>query len=241
MTTAILDNEQHLDIKVDTRATREFGDMVNRSIAVSSEFNDIHKDFPILLHKDSGSGEFTAHVILGFEKDENLFVENERWISRHVPASLARGPFSLGYVRREDNGEEAADIKVMIDEDDPRIGTEGQAVFLQLGGESPYLEHVKRVLQLVDAGLRMDKVFYPQLMEMDLLEEVKITITLNEEQQYSFAGYYTISQDRLAALNAEQLLKLSQSGTLGLVYFLVSSLGNLQKLIKLKSAPGRSA
>ncbi len=241
MATVILSSEKHQDIKVDTRAAREFGDMVNRSMVLSSEFNDVHKEFPILLHKDNGTGAFAAHVILGFDKEENLFVENNRWTSRYIPANFARGPFSLGFVRRDDHDDRDADIKVMIDMGNPRVGAEGKSVFLPLGGESPYLERVKGVLQLVDAGLRVDKVVYPQLLEMELLEEVKITVTLKKEQQYDFAGYYTISQDKLAALSADQLVTLNRAGTLGLVYFLISSLGNFQKLIKLKNARGRSA
>ena len=154
---SILTNDQHRSIAVDTRARPEYGDMVNRAVALSAEFNELHREYPLLLRKTDEEPGFVAHAILGFEKDENLFVEGDRWISTYIPATLARGPFSLGYIRPEDGGNVPAGIKVMIDEQHPRLRAEGQPVFLPLGGETPYLEGIKRVLQTVDAGLRIDR------------------------------------------------------------------------------------
>ena len=232
MAISILTSDQHRSIAVDTRARPEYGDTVNRAVALSAEFNELHREYPLLLRKTDEAPGFIAHAILGFEKDENLFVEGDRWISTFIPATLARGPFSLGYVR----GEEKAELRVMIDEQHPRLRADGQPVFLPLGGESPYLDGIKRVLQTVDAGLRADRVLYRELAELDLLEEVQITISVFAELRYDFSGYYAINQEKFAALGAEQLLRLHQLGILGLVYFLMSSLGNFQRLVNLKTA-----
>jgi len=233
---SILTNDQHRSVAVDTRARPEYGDMVNRAVALSAEFNELHREYPLLLRKTDEAPGFVAHAILGFEKDENLFVEGDRWISTYIPATLARGPFSLGYIRPEDGGNAPAGIKVMIDEEHPRLRAEGQPVFLPLGGETPYLQGIKRVLQTVDAGLRIDRLLYRELVAMELLEEVKIQISVFAELRYDFSGYHSINQEKLAALNAEQLLRLHRLGLLGPVYFLISSLGNFQKLVNLKIA-----
>ena len=210
--------------------------MVNRAIALSAEFNELHREFPLLLRKTNEEPGFVAHAILGFEKDENLFVEGERWTSTYMPATLARGPFSLGYIRGEDGSGKPADLKVMIDDQHPRLRANGQPVFLPLGGESPYLESIKRVLQIVDAGLRVDKVLYRELVAMELLEQVNFQVPVFAELRYDFGGYHSINQQKLAALNGEQLLRLHRLGLLGPVYFLISSLGNFQKLVNLKIA-----
>jgi hypothetical protein len=245
MALSILTNDQHRSVAVDTRARPEYGDSVNRAIALSAEFNELHREYPLLLRKTNEAPGFVAHAILGFEKDENLFVEGDRWTSTFIPATLARGPFSLGYIRAaEDDASPAAskaEMKIMIDEQHPRVRAGGQPVFLPLGGETPYLEGVKRVLQIVDAGLRADRVFYPELVAMGLLEEVKIQISVFTELRYDFSGYYSIAQEKLAALNGDQLLRLHRMGLLGLVYFLISSLGNFQKLVNLKIARLQSA
>jgi hypothetical protein len=241
MAISILTNDQHRSIAVDTRARPEYGDVVNRAVALSAEFNELHREYPLLLRKTDEAPGFVAHAILGFEKDENLFVEGDRWISTCIPATLARGPFSLGYIRGEDGDAAPAGVKIMIDEQHPRLRAEGQPVFLPLGGETPYLVGIKRVLQTVDAGLRADRLLYRELVAMDLLEEVKIQISVFPELRYDFSGYHTINQERLAALNAEQLLGLHRLGLLGPVYFLISSLGNFQKLVNLKIARLQSA
>jgi hypothetical protein len=241
MALSVLTNDQHRSVAVDTRARPEYGDAVNRAIALSAEFNDLHREFPLLLRKTNEAPGFVAHAILGFEKDENLFVDGDRWISTYIPATLARGPFSLGYFRAEEGGGAAAELKIMLDEQHPRVRAEGQPVFLPLGGETPYLEGIKRVLQIIDGGLRADRVFYPELAAMGLLEEVKIQISVFTELRYDFSGYYSIAQDKLAALDGEQLLRLHRLGLLGLCYFLISSLGNFQKLVNLKIARLQSA
>jgi hypothetical protein len=236
MAITILTNDQHRSLAVDTRARPEYGDMVNRAVALSAEFNELHREYPLLLRKTDEAPGFVAHAILGFEKDENLFVEGDRWTSTFIPATHARGPFSLGYIRGEEGGNAPAGMKVMIDEQHPRLRADGQPVFLPLGGESPYLEGIKRVLQTVDAGLRADRLLYRELVAMDLLEVVKIEILVFAELRYDFSGYYSINQEKLAALDAEQLLRLHRLGLLAPVYFLISSLGNFKRLVNLKIA-----
>ena len=241
MAISILTSDQHRSVAVDTRARPEYGDMVNRAVALSVEFNELHREYPLLLRKTDEAPGFVAHAILGFEKDENLFVEGDRWTSTFIPATLARGPFSLGYIRAEDGGNAPAGMKVMIDEQHPRLRPDGQPVFLPLGGESPYLEGIKRVLQTVDAGLRIDRLLYRELVAMDLLEQVKIEISVFTELRYDFSGYQSINQEKFAALNAEQLFRLHRLGLLAPVYFLISSLGNFQRLVNLKIARLQSA
>ena len=112
----------------------------------------------------------------------------------------------------------------------------GEAVFLEHGGESPYLEYIRKALQKIEDGMRADRFFFSLLQKMDLLEPVSIKISLTEEKQIAFNGYHTVNQERLANLDGSGLLELNRAGVLGLVFFMASSLGNFQKLIELKNA-----
>lgn len=240
MAEVILNNDNHLAIKVDTRATKEFGDHVNRAIALSSEIAELHKEFPILLYRNPETSELVGHAILGLDKDENLFIENDQWITQSIPASHARGPFSIGYQRAKD-GENIVDQPViLIDEKSPRIGNQGHAIFLEMGGDTPYLEGIRRVLQIIDAGFKADRSVYPMLQNMGLLEEVAIKVSLNADEHYEFKNYVTVSDAKLRSLNGEQLIELNKSGALAVVFFLLSSLGNFQRLISLKNAKNQS-
>jgi hypothetical protein len=237
MAKKILNNIAHKDLTVDARPSQRYGDFVNRAPVLTTEYSDLHKQFPILIHISADPEELAGHAILGFDKDENLFIENGEWRVHYVPAALARGPFSIGYRNREEDDGESREFLIMVDEDDPRCGADdGEAVFLEFGGESPYLEYIKKVLKTVETGLHVDKLFFGLLQELDLLEPVSIKITLTSESAVEFKGYYTINQAKLARLDGDNLRKLNEAGVLGLVFFMISSLDNFEKMIDLKNA-----
>ncbi|MDH3371751.1 MAG: SapC family protein [Gammaproteobacteria bacterium] len=237
MTTKILNNIDHKDLKVDARPNKRYGDYVNRAAVLTTEYSDLHKQFPILIYKSDETQELASHAILGFDKDENLFIENNEWQTQWVPATLARGPFSIGYRSREERGEESTETLIMVDEENPRCGVDdGEAIFLEFGGETPYLEYVRKVLKTVETGLHVDKLFFGLLQELDLLEPVSIKITLTAEKAVDFNGYHTINRNKLANLDGDSLQKLNAAGVLGLIFFIISSLDNFEKMIALKSA-----
>jgi len=177
------------------------------------------------------------HAILGLEKDENLFIGENGWTTRFVPALLARGPFSLGYKKSEKENNEQQDPVICIDLQDPRVNSNhGEDIFLQFGGESPYLNYVKKALQTIDSGMYYDKTLFSLVEVMDLLEPVSINIKLSNVEEVNFSNYYTINQEKLTNLAGAELAKLSQSGVLSLLYFILSSMGNFQTLLELKNA-----
>lgn len=236
MSLVILHNETHQHLKVDTSPSAEYGDHINRALVYSTEIADLHKDFPILLARNPDNNKLCAHAILGLQKDENLFIENGRWTSASMPATMARGPFSIGYQSQEVDGVAQQNPLIMVDEKDPRINDNGTAVFLDFGGESNYLQFVKKVLSVIDSGHRNDELFYNTLEEMDLLEPVNIELSLNADEHFGFKDYLSISDEKLKQLSGEQLVKLRDMGILAQVYFLLSSLGNFQRLIDKKIA-----
>ena len=136
-----------------------------------------------------------------------------------------------------EEGESPKDPVIYIDTDDPRVNTEhGEDVFLEFGGEAPYLEYVKKALQTIDSGIQFDNTLFTLVESMDLLEPVSIQIKLSNVEEINFSDYYTINQQKLATLAGESLSKLSQYGVLSLLYFVLSSMGNFQQLIALKNA-----
>jgi hypothetical protein len=233
----VLNNVDHKNLKVDTRPESNHNKHVNRSMVYATEISDLHKEFPLVFYKDLDTEQLQLHAILGLEKDENLFVAESGWITRFVPALLARGPFSLGYKKAQQEGEAPVDPVICIDINDPRVNTEqGADIFLQFGGEAPYLEYVKKALKTIDSGIQFDKTLFTLVESMDLLEPVAIQIKLSNVEEINFSDYYTINQQKLATLDSESLSKLNQYGVLSLLYFVLSSMDNFQQLIALKNA-----
>lgn len=232
----VLSNVEHKDLKVDTRYCASYGDNVNLALAFSAEFDELHKEYPILFHKDPETSAFHAHAILGFDRDENLFLGDDGWSGNHVPAILARGPFLIGFQNQEINGKMQKEPVIHIDMDNPRVGVDdGQAVFLPFGGDTPYLENVMRTLQVIHRGAAFDQTLFSSLESMDLLEPVSIEVTLSNIDKINFHNYYTINREKLAQLDGASLEKLNKLGVLNLAIFAVSSLGNFNKLIELKN------
>jgi hypothetical protein len=230
----VLNNVDHKNLKVDTRPESNLN--VNRSLVYATEIGELHKEFPLVFYKHP-DGKTQLHAILGLEKDENLFVGDNGWTTRFVPALLARGPFSLGYKKLEKEDNKNQDPVICIDMKDPRVNTEhGEDVFLQFGGEAPYLDYVKKALQTIDSGMYFDKTLATLVESMDLLEPVAINIKLSNVEEINFSDYYTVNQEKLSKLDGASLAELSQYGVLSLLYFVLSSMGNFQSLIALKNA-----
>jgi SapC len=225
--TALLNNIQHRDLKVIARFSAAFGDNVNQVAIVPTEFEAIQRDYPILLSK-SAQGEYQALALLGLDKDENLFLDQQGWHARYVPGMQVRGPFLIGMQQQEG--------MIHVDLDHPRVSrSEGELLFLPQGGHSPYLEHITRVLRMMHEGMSVSGGMYAAFEELKLIEPVALQIDLNDREQYRLADYYTIGEERLAQLGGTDLERLHKAGYLQAAYFVVSSMKNINRLIELKN------
>lgn len=232
----LLNNVDHADLKLTIRHGAQFGDSVNQMLVFPTEFEELQREFPIFFRKDA-NGEFQAVALLGLDKDENLFLDESGWRSRYVPAIQQRGPFSIAMHERRIGGEMRTEPMIHVDLDDPRVSwTEGEPVFLPQGGNSPYLDHVTRVLQAIHTGLEVNRPMFAAFEEVDLIEPVRLELKLSETEQYLIPDRYTIDANKLAALDGSRLERLHARGFLRAAFHVQSSLGNVSRLIELKNA-----
>ena len=231
----MLNNIAHKDLRVITRYAAEFGDNVATVMTVPTEFADVQREYPIFFRKDASTGEFISIALLGFTKDENLFLDERGWNAAYIPGVIARGPFLIGFQERQEGGELQKEAVIHVDLDDPRISkTEGEPVFLPQGGNSRYLDRVAGILNGIRTGLEVSKAMFAAFAAADLIEPMKLEIKFNSEEQYDLLGLHTINQKKLANLDAESLHKLHQTGFLQGAFLVASSLNNVQRLIELK-------
>ena len=195
----------------------------------------MQREYPIFFRKDPSTGEYQSIALLGFEKNENLFLEEGRWNASYVPGIVARGPFLIGFQEQQIEGELRKEPVIHVDLDHPRISqTEGQPVFLPQGGNSPYLDHVAAVLRGIRDGLEISKAMFAAFAELDLIEPVKVEIKLSAEEGYSLVGLHTINREKLAALDGASLEKLNKSGFLQGAFLVIASMNNVKKLMGMK-------
>lgn len=237
--TVLLDNVTHKDLRVRTGYSAGFGDDINLALVFPTEFVFVQREYPILFRRDA-KGEFQAVALLGLDKGENLFLGESGWNARYVPAVQQRGPFLIGLHRKEAGGPDREppnrEPMVHVDLDHPRISmTEGEPVFLRHGGNSPYLDHATRMLRLIYHGAELARPMFAAFEEAGLIESMEAEVNLDERVKYKLPDFFTIDQDRLAALDGAALERLNRLGYLQLAIFVVHSLGNVQWLIELKN------
>lgn len=233
----LLDNVTHKDLRVITRHSADFGDDVSAVPTFPTEYSDIQREYPILLRKPPGEDGFLSVALLGLEDGENLFLENGHWTARYVPGIVARGPFLIGFQEREADGDVRREPVIHVDMDDPRVSeTEGEPVFLEHGGNSPYLAHIANVLKGIHEGMAVGREMLAAFDACGLIEPVELELALHSDVQYVLKGYYTISQDRLRELDGDTLARLNGAGYLQGAFLVIASLDNLKTLIEMKQA-----
>ncbi|PKM18255.1 MAG: multidrug transporter [Gammaproteobacteria bacterium HGW-Gammaproteobacteria-15] len=224
----LLNNADHIGVKIRTERSPQLGDNQMFCLSFPAEFRTAQAYYPILFYKDGNTGQFMPVLLLGFQAGENLFVQPQGWQAGYVPLDISREPFTIGL----QNGERVIHINMAH----PKVSTNnGEALFLQFGGQSPYLQQVAEQLETLHHGLTNAKQFSQQLLELELIESFVLDVRLNNGQQHSLHGFYTINEPRLAQLSGEQLAQLQQAGYLEAIYMMLASQSQFARLIGLKN------
>ncbi|AJP71727.1 SapC family protein [Sphingomonas hengshuiensis] len=227
-----INNIDHATLRVSPQAGARFGDAANQAPIYPAEFEEVQREFAILFRRRETG--LQAYALLGLDRDENLFLSDDRWTSRYVPASHRRGPFSIAMTRAPD-GTELGEAMIQVDMDDPRVGgEEGLPLFLKHGGNAPYLNHISGVLRLLYEGIETAPAAYAALDEAGLLAPVTLSIDVSEERRYTLPDVLVVDVEQLAALSGPPLEALHRSGVVRLAILAAASLGNVQQLIERK-------
>ena len=231
----LLNNVDHHDLRVVLDRGPAFGDAVSQVVVLPTEFEQLQRDYAILFRRDP-EGVYRSIVLLGLEAGENLYLDGALWTARYIPALLQRGPFSIGVPRAGEEGE----AMIHVDPSHPRVSRDrGERVFLEHGGNTPYLDHIAGVLRAIYAGHERSAPMFAAFAACDLIEPVTIEIELADARRYAVPDCYTIAADRLAQLDGEALQRLHRDDFLRPAVWAQSSLGNIGRLTDAKNRIGR--
>lgn len=228
-TTVRLDNVDHAGLKLRRGHGARFGEAVNQVAVFASEFAAVQREYPILFARLPDGG-LQAVAILGFARDENLFLDGERWDAAYVPALLRRGPFSL---RAEDGGEP----EVHVDLAHPRVaseGEDGEPVFKAHGGDAPALQAATEALRTLQAGVAAAAAMRTLFDALGLVEDVRLEVRIDDHATVNFDGYLAVTPEAIARLDGAALARLNEAGLLDVAVFAAASLGTMPRLIARK-------
>lgn len=224
MQAALLNNVAHADLRIITTRAAHLGDAVMSTLAFPQEFRNLQAHYPIVFQKSADGSSFQPVALFGFQEGQNLFLGPAGWDAHYLPMAIEHQPFMIGL-----SGDE---MVVHVDLDSPRVShSEGEAVFLPLGGHTDYLERISSLLLAIHEGVQQTPAFIAALLQHDLLESFVLDVELDDGSQSRLAGFYTIHEDRLAALDGAALAQLQQDGHLLPIYMALASLSHLRDLI----------
>src|SRR5690606_34175452 len=113
----LLDNDAHRDLRVALGHGPQFGDAVGAVPAFPTEFAELLRDYPILLKRNADDFGWEAFALLGFDRDENLLLQDGCWEAAYLPGCVAKGPFLIGFQPRVEHGREILEPVVHVDLD----------------------------------------------------------------------------------------------------------------------------
>ena len=225
---ALLNNVDHAKLRIQAGHGAHFGDNVMFAMTFPAEFRDLQAHYPIVFRKSDNGATFEPVALFGLEESENLFLGATGWDASYIPLTVQRQPFLIGV-----DGDE---LMVHIDLDNPRCSTTlGEPVFLPHGGTTPFLERANSTLLTIHQGLQATPVFIAALTSLELLESFVLDVELDDGAHGRLSGFYTINEDRLAALDGDMLGRLHRAGYLQAIFMAVASLSNLRALIERKN------
>ncbi|TLM73980.1 SapC family protein [Microbulbifer harenosus] len=239
MTNAVLlNNVEHRDLRVVTERSAALGDNSWFALTFPLEFRALQGQYPIFFQKDANSGNFFPLVLLGLRPGENLYLRDGKgeWAASYIPLTVRREPFLIGRQNFVEDGIQKTRRVIHIDMDSPRISREqGEPLFLEYGGNSPFLDSVSDMLEAIHHGIEQSEKFVRALQVHGLLELFTLDVTLNNGESNQLKGFYTIDEERLRALSADDLHELHNAGFLEAIYMAIASQSQLRRLIDEKN------
>lgn len=237
MTNAVLlNNVEHRDLRVVTDRTEALGDDSWFALTFPLEFRALQGQHPIFFQRDAKTDAFFPLALLGFQPGENLFLRDGKWATSYVPLTIRREPFLIGRQHFVEDGVQKTRRVIHIDLDSPRVSRDrGEPLFLEYGGNTPFLDGVADTLDAIHHGIEQNEKFIRVLQVHGLLESFTLEVTLNNGESNQLKGFYTINEARLSTLGADDLTELHRAGFLEAIYMVIASQSQVRRLLDEKN------
>ena len=230
----MVDNVTHKNLKIDQVNHKFFGEEARLLRVIPTEFRQLATEYPIYFAKNFSTGQFEIAAVVGFDEKENLLLKDGTWKANYIPLDVQRKPFLMGF--KEEDKETRREPLVYLDLDDPRVNeAQGEELFLEFGGTSPYLQSMSSILFELYNGEKFTRAFSSTLSQMELIEPVRLEIKFVNNELRNFEGLYMIHEEKLRDLESDKITELHKKGYLQLAHLMLVSSNNMTKLISLKN------
>ena len=224
--------------KVRLLAPGEVPEFAQRGNAIPislAEFQPVAREYPIVFTASDNAQAFAPVAVLGLSSGENLFYENDRWMSGvYIPAYARRYPFCMA--RLNVNSVEQKDRLICIEK--TYIDEGGEPMFDDQGQPNPKWRELERLLGEYEADLERSREMCSILADYGLFEQftMQASVRGQEAKPLQVTGMYRVVEKNLENLNAAQLKNLLRKGILARIYLHLLSLENFARLLERRAA-----
>jgi len=110
--------------------------------------------------------------------------------------------------------------------------TEGEALFDDKGAATPYLSHVKAILERGINDIGHTYQFVNKVKELDLFQGLNLRVQYADGRVNTLQGVYTVNEQKLTALSTESYMELRDKGFLPPLFAMLFSLSQLNRIIR---------
>jgi hypothetical protein len=215
-------------MRINTPDTYLFAAKTNSVPLASTEFELGCRYYPIVF---SSQGPSLPIAILGFDHEENLFIESDgRWMAgTYIPAYVRKFPFIFSQNTEGDVFTLCVDSSCLTEED----GTE----IYESGSPSKTVEAAIDFSKNFQAAWSESEEFVRVLNQHELLVEKEAKIENSSGEKSSQVGFKVIDKDKFNALIASgNVPELLNPAVLSGVYAHYVSMNNYQTLLDIKQS-----
>lgn len=193
------------------------------------EFLQVSREYPIVFAKGKDDVVFPV-ALLGLEQNQNVFIDKSgAWTANYIPAYVRRYPFILATADdTKDN------FTVCIDESFSGFNTikKGKALFDDKGEHSDVLNNAVDFLKDYQNHVQLTTQFCENIGKLDILEPMQANIERATGEKTSLGGFMGVNREKLKALKPVKLAELLNTDEMELIFMHLSSLSNLNGLMK---------
>jgi hypothetical protein len=222
-----LERHRNLGVK---RIDKPFGFLAGAHIVpiTVNEFGVAAGSFPIIFTSDFK----TPLAVMGARPGDNVFVNFAGEVDPEVylPAFVRRYPFVFAAAENSDQ------MLVCIDREAPMIGENPDVALFEGNEPSAFTKEAIEFCKEFERFRRATEDFTSILAKYDIFEQKTVAINQRNpdgtETNQKVADYHAISEEKLAALSAEQFQQLREQGALGPIYAHLVSLLHWPKVVQ---------
>lgn len=212
-----LNKMQHKDLYLKANNDFGFAAQLNSVPLTAVEFSMAAAEYAIVFTGTEDA--MMPCIIMGVNKDENLYVGENGWNAKYLPAFVRRYPFVFS------NTEDGEKLMLCIDESYTGFNTDGRGerLFDADGEQTQYLSSILKFMEDYQAHYRHTQLFCKKLVDLELLQPMNATIDIKDEQRRTITGFQGVDRNKLKTLSTETLMELMANDWLELIYLHLQS------------------